>query len=385
MGERERTLLFIFGTRPEAVKLGPVIEACKERSIAVEVVLTGQHRDLLAPFLQDFHIEATYNLGVLADEDLPQVTEARIREALAPVLHEISPALVVVQGDTTSAVAGALEASNLGIPVAHVEAGLRTFNLASPWPEEENRLRISKVASIHFAPTERARRNLLMEGIPDSSIYVTGNPGIDALLRMRSRLLSLQDLKARFQWIGEAHRGLVLATVHRRESIPEGVRAVARAILRAAHTYKRLHFAFLVHPNPGVAQAIHEVITNPPPSLHLLPPLDYETFLSLLSISLFVVTDSGGVQEEAPVFGKPVVCVREVTERPEGVEASATVLTGLKEEAIFDEIRKLLEDEAHYHSMAQVRFLYGDGHASERIAQVLEAYLREGLSQAHIS
>lgn len=363
-------ILFVFGTRPEAIKLCPLVGVLQSQPgrFAVEVCVTGQHRDMLDQVLEAFSVTPGYDLDLMRpDQSLCGLT-ARVLVGLEPVLERSRPDLVVVQGDTNTTLAGALAAFYRGIPVAHVEAGLRTGDMAQPFPEEMNRVLTSRLATLHFAPTERARGALLAEGVPAGSIFVTGNTGIDAVLFV-SRALDRGELRAcPWPWLDPA-RKLVLVTSHRRESFGAGFRGTMRALGKLA-ARGDVQIAYPVHRNPHVSGPAREMIGGTP-GVVLLDPLPYVPFVDLMRRCRLILTDSGGIQEEAPSLGKPVLVLREKTERPEAVEAGTVKLVGTDEERIVGEAAALLDDDAAYTAMARAINPYGDGNACQRIAAAL--------------
>jgi UDP-N-acetylglucosamine 2-epimerase (non-hydrolysing) len=369
-------LLFVFGTRPEAIKLAPVIRDLAARpEFDCRICATGQHREILNQFLDLFELRPDWNLDVMRpDQDLAYLTGA-VLSRVSGVLDEWPPDRVIVQGDTTSTFAGALAAFYHKIPVAHIEAGLRTGNIYAPWPEEVNRLLVGRVADLHFAPTERARAALLAENVAAEHILVTGNTGIDALLWMARRLDERPELRLRAQAVLGADfaeliegRRLVLMTGHRRESFDGGLARIARAI---EHIARRPDVAviFPVHPNPNVRRGFAPLSGYP--NIRLVEPVDYPELVYLLQRCYLVVTDSGGIQEEAPSFGKPVLVTRETTERPEAMELGLAKLVGTDEELLYRSMCTLLDDPTAYRGMSQVANPYGDGQASGRIAERL--------------
>jgi UDP-N-acetylglucosamine 2-epimerase len=370
-------LLFVFGTRPEAIKLAPVIRELAARpEFECKICATGQHREILAQFLDLFELRPDWNLDVMRpDQDLAYLTGA-VLSGVSGVLDAWRPDRVIVQGDTTSTFAGALAAFYHHIPVAHVEAGLRTGDIYAPWPEEVNRLLVGRIADLHFAPTERARDALLREGVAAEHILVTGNTGIDALLWMSHRLDMQAELRARAEAVlGEAFaatiagRKLVLMTGHRRESFDGGLARIAGAIGRIA-SRPDVAIVFPVHPNPNVRRGFEPLAGRP--NILLIEPVDYPELVYLLRRCHFVVTDSGGIQEEAPSFAKPVLVTRETTERPEAMELGLARLVGTDEERLYDAMCALLDDPETYRRMSRVANPYGDGRASGRIADRLD-------------
>ena len=371
-GSPSMKLLFVFGTRPEAIKLAPVfLELSGRPSFDCKICVTGQHREMLTQVLELFDLRPDWNLDLMRpDQDLAYLTGA-VLSGVGEVLDVFRPDRVIVQGDTTTTFAAALAAFYHRIPVAHVEAGLRTDNIYSPWPEEVNRRLVTHIADLHFAPTARARENLRREGVGCDQIFVTGNTGIDALLRIAALLDNRPDLRSRCAAFLPAHfagRRIILMTGHRRESFDGGIARVCRAIARVADRDDTA-VVFPVHRNPSVRQAIELLRRHP--NVLLTEPVDYPELVFLLRRCHFVVTDSGGIQEEAPSFGKPVLVTRDTTERPEAMELGLAALVGTDENLLFSEMTALLEDADAYSRMSWVANPYGDGRASCRIAQQL--------------
>lgn len=375
---RKMKLLFVFGTRPEAIKLAPVVmELAARPEFDCKICATGQHREMLAQFLDLFGLRPAWNLDVMRpDQDLAYLTGA-VLSGVSGVLDGWHPDRVIVQGDTTSTFAGALAAFYHKIPVAHVEAGLRTGDIYSPWPEEANRLLVARIADLHFAPTARAREALLREGVAAERVLVTGNTGIDALLWMSHELDTRAELRAHAKAVlGEGFAGesegkrLVLMTGHRRESFDGGLARIANAIGRIA-SRPDVAIIFPVHPNPNVRRAFEPLAGRR--NILLVEPVSYPELVYLLKRCHFVVTDSGGIQEEAPSFGKPVLVTRETTERPEAMEQGLARLVGADEHRLYDAMCTLLDEPQAYRRMSQVANPYGDGMASRRIAERLAA------------
>jgi UDP-N-acetylglucosamine 2-epimerase len=365
-------VLFVFGTRPEAIKLAPVVKELSGRSdFECKICVTGQHREMLAQVLDLFELRPDWDLDLMRpNQDLAYLTGAAL-SGVSEVLGAFRPDRVVVQGDTTTTFAGALAAFYHRIPVAHVEAGLRTDNIYSPWPEEVNRRLVTHIADLHFAPTARARDNLLREGIAGGRVLVTGNTGIDALLWVSALLDRRPDLRSRFEAVLPAHfmgRRIILMTGHRRESFDGGLGRICRAIARIA-ARSDVAIVFPVHRNPNVRRAIEPLREHA--NVLLVEPVDYPELVFLLKRCHFVVTDSGGIQEEAPSFGKPVLVTRDTTERPEAMELGLARLVGTDERRLFCEMSALLDDAAAYSQMSRIGNPYGDGRASCRIAQRL--------------
>jgi len=366
--ERAKRILFVLGTRPEAIKLAPLFrEMSTHPAFCCRLCVTGQHRELLAPILDLFELQPDWNLDVMRPaQDLAYLTAAAL-SGIDRVLSTFRPDRVIIQGDTTTTFSGALAAFYHKIPVAHVEAGLRTNEIYAPWPEEMNRRLVGRIADLHFAPTARARDNLEREGISKEQIIVTGNTGIDALLWVSKLLDSQQALRSR----GEAllsgfvdDRRLILMTGHRRESFDGGLERICRAIIKIA-SRPNVAVIFPVHPNPNVRRAIESL--RQCQSIRLIEPVDYPELVFLLKQCYFVVTDSGGIQEEAPSFGKPVLITRHNTERPEAMELGLAKLVGDNECVLYDEMCALLDEPSRYARMSHVENPYGDGQASRRI------------------
>jgi UDP-N-acetylglucosamine 2-epimerase (non-hydrolysing) len=366
-------ILVAFGTRPEAIKLFPVIhELRQDRDFEVTVCVTAQHREMLDQVLGVAGIRPDVDLDIMRpNQTLPQIT-SRILSSFDEVLAKYAPDRVIVQGDTTTAMAAALSSYYRKIPVDHVEAGLRSGNIYSPFPEEVNRKMVGSIASLHFAPTARAAEALIRENVPVDRVFVTGNTVIDALLETKIRISEFSDLRkkidAQLPRPGD-NRKVILVTAHRRENFDGGIQEIAAAILKLAERDDTL-VVFPVHPNPNVSGPMRTLLGNHP-NIRLLPPLEYVPFVHLLSRCHFVMTDSGGVQEEAPALGKPVLVMRNTTERPEGIDAGTALLVGASSERIFGEAVRLLEDRRHYQQMSRAHNPFGDGKASRRIVDVI--------------
>lgn len=329
---------------------------------------------MLDQVLETFGITPDYDLDTMRPVQSPPEVTSRVLDRLCPVLAQERPALVLVQGDTTTAFAAALAAFYLRIPIGHVEAGLRTFDKYQPFPEEKNRQLISVLADLHFAPTEQARQNLLREGICPDDIYVTGNTVIDALLEIARRDTNLPIPGLDLCW--DTTR-VILVTTHRRENWGEPMRSICRAIREIAATVPNVHIVFSVHPNPSVRHLVEKEL-NGAINVSLLPPLPYEPFVQLMKRSYLILTDSGGIQEEAPSLGKPVLVLRNVTERPEGVEAGTLRIVGTDQQKIVEQGLSLLTDDEAYNQMARLANPYGDGKASERIVAIVQKRLEDG-------
>jgi UDP-N-acetylglucosamine 2-epimerase (non-hydrolysing) len=367
-------VLVVFGTRPEAIKMAPVVKAlARTRRFEVRVCVTAQHRQMLDQVLDLFGIRPDFDLNLMkAGQSLTDITTG-VLNALPEVLSSFKPERVLVHGDTTTTLAASLAAFYAGIPVGHVEAGLRTGNLRAPWPEEANRKITGVLTDLHFAPTERNRENLLREGTPDDRIYVTGNTVVDALLSVAHQLDTDQRLReecrARFPFLDTSRR-LILVTGHRRESFGAGFERICRALSRLA-VRDDIQIVYPVHLNPNVQRPVRkwlEGIEN----VHLIEPVDYLPFVYLMQRAHLVLTDSGGIQEEAPSIGKPVLVMRETTERPEAVAAGTIRLVGTDDDTIVGEAARLLDAPDEYLRMSAARNPYGDGRAAERIVSILQ-------------
>ena len=348
--------------------MAPVVQALRRRdALDVLVISTGQHRDLVRQTLAVFSISVDIDLNVMTEDQSLAAMSARVFGKLDAELSKVPLDLIIVQGDTTSVMIAALYAFFRRTPVAHVEAGLRTHNRMKPFPEELNRVVTSLVTSLHFAPTERARRNLLQERIPEESIILTGNTVIDALLQ-----LSARDLRCAYP----SHPGgkLILVTAHRRENFGEPLHSICAAIKRLHDRNGDIEFVYPVHPNPNVRTPVYQCL-NGLGRVHLIEPVDYVELVALMKASFIIMTDSGGIQEEAPALSKPVLVMRDETERPEAVEAGVAVLTGTNEDLIVYHVERLLNDEQAYRDMARGASPYGDGMAAERIANACERFL----------
>lgn len=365
-------ILAILGTRPEAIKLAPVIRALQQEARAeVRVCSTGQHREMLDQALEPFAIRPDYDLRVMGQDQSPAQVGAALLARLEPVLAHERPHWLVVQGDTTTAALAALAGYWQRVKVAHVEAGLRSFDKWQPFPEEVNRRLISLVADLHFAPTPRARAHLLREGVPEERILVTGNPVIDALHWVAAQPCDLGSLGLSPEVCGQEGQKLILVTAHRRENLGEPLAEICLALRDiAARHGRQVRIVYPVHLNPNVWGPVHRLLGGLP-NVALTPPLGYLPLVQVMKQAWLVLTDSGGIQEEAPGLGKPVLVLRQVTERPEAVEAGTARLVGTERRRIVAEVERLLGDAEAYRRMAQAVNPYGDGHAAERIARAL--------------
>jgi UDP-N-acetylglucosamine 2-epimerase (non-hydrolysing) len=371
----KRKILVIFGTRPEAIKLCPVVLAMKgDPAFECKVCVTGQHREMLQQVLDVFGVVPDKDLALMQPNQTLGGLTSRAIAAIDEYLAEEKPDVVMVQGDTTTVLAGALAAFYHHIPVAHVEAGLRTWNLDSPWPEEANRVLTTRLAKWHFCPTENNRINLIKEGVSEKDIYVTGNTVIDALL-MAKEMVSKHPpvIDGLPEGLMESNERVVLITGHRRENFGEGFEHICTAIRNLAERFTDVHFVYPVHLNPNVREPVGRILKNHcGKNVHLIEPQSYLPFVALMHRSYLILTDSGGVQEEAPSLGKPVLVMRDTTERPEAVTAGTVKIIGTERVAIERETTILLTDDAAYSKMAASVNPYGDGSAVHRICEVLE-------------
>ena len=382
-----KKVMLVFGTRPEAIKMAPLVKEFQARASEFETIVcvTGQHREMLKQVLELFGIKPDYDLEIMKEgQDLYDVT-TRVLLGMREVLKKTKPDVVLVHGDTTTSTAAALAAFYQQIPVGHVEAGLRTHNIYSPWPEEMNRQLTGRMASYHFAPTELSRKNLLAEGIATDRIFITGNTVIDALQQVVTRVKGNADLRnevsRKLLQFGydvnrlEAGRRLVLITGHRRENFGEGFLNICRAIQTLSKRFPEVDFVYPMHLNPNVRKPIREIFGDNLgglDNLFFIEPLEYLQFVTLMDRSSIVLTDSGGIQEEAPGLGKPVLVMRDTTERPEAVKAGTVKLVGTDYNQIVDNVEKLLTDNAAYAEMSRANNPYGDGKACSYIADALQ-------------
>lgn len=370
-------VLSVFGTRPEAIKMAPLVRLLdKDSRFDSRVCVTAQHRQMLDQVLELFEIFPHYDLNVMKPGQSLSTLTSSILSGIEPVLDEFKPDVVLVHGDTTTCFAAALAAFYKKVPVAHVEAGLRTGNLASPWPEEANRKLTGALATLHFAPTNTAKNNLLHEGLLESNITVTGNTVIDALLFARCRLNNtswpLADSEKIFPQLRD-NADLILITGHRRENFGDGFERICQAILKLAADLPEVDFLYPVHLNPNVHVPVTTLLGGLP-NVHLIAPLEYLPFVYLMNRARIILTDSGGIQEEAPSLGKPVLVMRDTTERPEAVAAGTVRLVGTDTMQIVEGVQTLLHDKVAYTKMTKASNPYGDGRASERIVEALYAW-----------
>ena len=378
-----KKILLVFGTRPEAIKMAPLVKKLQEmpEEFQTVVCVTGQHREMLDQVLRLFDITPEYDLNIMKpNQDLYDIT-SRILLGMRDVLREVQPDIVLVHGDTTTSMAAALAAFYQQIPVGHVEAGLRTGNIYSPWPEEMNRLITGRITTHHFSPTPLAKENLLREHVDEKQIIVTGNTVIDALQMVVKRLAEdsalANEVATKITQMGydvqrlDGNRRMVLITGHRRENFGEGFLNICHAIKHLAEQYKDVDFVYPMHLNPNVRKPVLEILGEKAENVFLIEPLDYLPFVYMMQHSTLILTDSGGVQEEAPGLGKPVLVMRDTTERPEAVEAGTVLLVGTNREKIEQGVSMLLDDADCYRRMSEAVNPYGDGLACERIVKKL--------------
>ena len=382
----KKKILLVFGTRPEAIKMAPVVKELQrhEDKFITRICVTGQHRDMLDQVLRIFDIQPDYDLNIMRQgQDLYDIT-TKVLIGMRDILKDIQPNVVLVHGDTTTSTASALAAFYQHIAVGHVEAGLRTYNIYSPWPEEINRQITGRIATYHFAPTPLSKSNLLAENVEEDKIFVTGNTVIDALHIVKNKIdndsLLRNQLREKLTATGynpqraENGRKLVLITGHRRENFGEGFINICQAIKYLAEKYTDVDFVYPMHMNPNVRTPIHNMFgdnLNSADNLFFIEPLEYLSFVYLMELSYLVLTDSGGIQEEAPGLGKPVLVMRDTTERPEAIEAGTVKLVGTNRNTIIDHVSMLFENKRIYQDMQKAQNPYGDGKASLRIVQYL--------------
>lgn len=370
-------VLTVFGTRPEAIKMAPLVHALsKDETFETRVCVTAQHREMLDQVLKLFDIKPDYDLNIMKPgQGLSEIT-CRILEGIKPVLEEFKPHIVLVHGDTTTTMATSLAAFYQQIPVGHVEAGLRTGNIYSPWPEEANRVITGHLANYHFSPTEGARLNLLREGIAEEKIFVTGNTVIDALLSISDRFLFDDRLRSEmdsFYPFLKENKKIILVTGHRRESFGDGFERICSALAEIALSHPEVQVIYPVHLNPNVREPVQRILSGIG-NVILIEPQEYQPFVYLMNHAYLILTDSGGIQEEAPSLGKPVLVMRETTERPEAIAAGTVRLVGTDIAKILQEVTRLLNDEKEYQAMSRAHNPYGDGKACQRIIEALKTY-----------
>lgn len=361
-----KKVMLVFGTRPEAIKMSPLVKELKKRkTIETIVCVTGQHRQMLDQVLEAFDIVPDYDLSIMKDKQTLFDVTVNILENIKQVLEKVKPDVVLVHGDTSTTFVTALACFYLQIPVGHVEAGLRTYNIYSPYPEEFNRQAVSIISQYNFAPTELSKENLLNEGKKAETIYVTGNTAIDAL----KTTVRAEYTHPELEWAKNSR--LILITAHRRENLGEPMRNMFRAIRRVMDEHPDVKAIYPIHMNPIVRKTANEILGGDE-RIHIIEPLDVLDFHNFQARSYLILTDSGGIQEEAPSLGKPVLVMRDTTERPEGIQAGTLKLVGTEEESIYNNFKLLLENEEEYAKMSNASNPYGDGFACKRIADILE-------------
>jgi UDP-N-acetylglucosamine 2-epimerase (non-hydrolysing) len=376
----KKKILFVFGTRPEAIKMAPVIRLFKRNSrfFISRVCVTAQHREMLDQVLEIFEIKPDWDLQIMKqDQDLFDIS-ASVLLKMKNVLSEFRPDIVLVHGDTNTTVASALAAFYMKIPVGHIEAGLRTHNIYSPWPEELNRQIVSRISAFHFVPTEKSRNNLLNEGITSDKIIFTGNTIIDAL-NFALRIIKIHNpgIPGFPEEKIKKKDKIILITGHRRENFGYGFKSICRAINKLADKFPEVHFVYPVHLNPNIQKQIKKYLNiYVKKNIHLMKPLDYLSFITLMKRAIIILTDSGGIQEEAPSLGKPVLLMREITERPEGLDSGIVKMVGADEKLIIDEVTDLLCNYSAYRKRAVKANPYGDGKASLRILDFFKNYFQ---------
>ncbi|MDX7989014.1 UDP-N-acetylglucosamine 2-epimerase (non-hydrolyzing) [Xenorhabdus sp. 12] len=368
-------VLTVFGTRPEAIKMAPLVHAlARDLAFDAKVCVTAQHREMLDQVLHLFGITPDFDLNIMQKgQDLTDIT-CRILQGIKPVLEEFKPDVVLVHGDTTTTMATSLAAFYQHIPVGHIEAGLRTGDLYSPWPEEANRKIAGHLAMYHFAPTENSRNNLLKESIAGNRIFVTGNTVIDALLSVRDRIVNDETMSgqlAEFYPFIDSNKKMILVTGHRRESFGKGFECICEALAQIARAHPDVQVVYPVHLNPNVSEPVKRILHGID-NVILINPQDYLPFVYLMNHAYMILTDSGGIQEEAPSLGKPVLVMRNTTERPEAVDAGTVKLVGTETQTIVAEVTRLLTDDIAYQQMSHAHNPYGDGQACQRILEALK-------------
>lgn len=377
-----KKILMVFGTRPEAIKMAPLYNEIKKNSDSLDLTLcvTAQHREMLDQVLESFRIVPEIDLNVMKkDQDLFDVTSKILLE-IRNVIKNVKPDLILVHGDTSTAFATSIASFYTSIPIGHVEAGLRTRNIYSPFPEEFNRQIIGKVSELHFTPTNSSKNNLLNEFVDESKIYITGNTVIDSMFYMldiiekskekKDYVKSIIDKHLKFPWLNEKY---VLITGHRRENFGQGFLSICKAIKKLASKYNEIYFVYPVHLNPNVRIPVNEILSDQK-NVILIPPLEYEPFLYVLKNCYIVLTDSGGIQEEAPSLGKPVLVMRDETERPEAISAGTVKLVGSNKDTIVQTVSELIENDKKYNEMATASNPFGDGTASFKITSIIKEY-----------
>lgn len=366
----KKKVIVVFGTRPEAIKMCPLIKQIKKSTgLECSVCLTGQHREMLKQVMDVFEIKADYNLDIMRPNQTLSSITIDILNNLGDIIRKEQPDLILVHGDTTTSFAAGLAGFYEGVPIGHVEAGLRTYNIRSPYPEEFNRQAVDLIADLYFAPTRNSKENLLREGKKEDHIYITGNTVIDALSITVKEGYENENL----DWVKGSR--LILVTAHRRENLGEPMHNMFRAIRRIVEDFDDVKVIYPLHMNPKVRKVANEELGNHN-QIRLIEPLDVLDFHNFMAKSYLILTDSGGIQEEAPALGKPVLVMRDTTERPEGIEAGTLKLVGTTEETIYDSAKELLTNQIVYEGMSKSANPYGDGHASERIIAAIESYFK---------
>lgn len=368
-------ILTVFGTRPEAIKMAPLIKVLeKSSSFQIKTCVTGQHRQMLDQVLSLFNIKPDYDLNIMQPNQTLEMITSKILLGMSKVFEEWRPDLVLVHGDTTTAFSASLAAFYKRIDIGHVEAGLRTGNIYSPWPEEANRVLTGNLANIHFAPTKQAKINLLNEGVPNDRVVVTGNTVIDALLEVKRKIeldtVLSRELSESFKFLSPERR-VVLITGHRRENFGDGFRKICGAISKLANVYQDVDFIYPVHLNPQVKEPVEKLLSHQQ-NIHLIEPQDYLPFVYLMLRSTLILTDSGGIQEEAPALGKPVLVMRDTTERPEAVDAGTAIIVGTDPDRIFDCAKNIMDDAEYLTLFRKICNPFGDGTASYRICDFIK-------------
>jgi len=371
---KKKTISVIFGTRPEAIKLAPIILLLKENKLFnCQVCITGQHREMLDQVLEVFNIIPNHDLNLMIPNQTLTSLTSSLLISIDNYLKEQKPDLIIVQGDTTSVFTAALAAFYNKIPIAHVEAGLRTHNIYSPWPEEGNRKLTSSLAKFHFAPTVKSKNNLLIEGIAKNKIFVTGNTVISALYIAKKIIKNKHvEIPGISESLLNSKKKIVLITAHRRESFGGGFESICNGIIKLSNHFKNVEFIYPVHLNPMVREPVERIIKlKGNKNIHLIEPLSYLPFIRLMDRSYLILTDSGGIQEEGPSLGKPVLVMRESTERPEGVDSGTVRLTGTDSNEIFNSTAEILEDKKEYDLISQIKNPYGDERSAENIVEII--------------
>ena len=369
-------VMSVFGTRPEAIKMAPLVKVLEANDEIENIVcVTAQHREMLDQVLEIFNIVPDYDLNIMKDRQTLTGITTRVLEGMEGVLEEAKPDIVLVHGDTSTTFVTALAAFYKQIPVGHVEAGLRTYNIYEPFPEEMNRKLAGAIATLHFAPTPQSKKNLLKEAVDENAIYVTGNTVIDALkTTIEEDYHFTVDLLNKIPY---TEKRVITMTAHRRENQGEPLRQICEAVKAIAEEFEDVEVVYAVHKNPVVRDVVNEILGHTP-NIHLIEPLDLKDMHNLMNRSYLVLTDSGGLQEEVPSMGKPVLVLRNVTERPEGIEAGTLKLAGVQKESIYNLTKELLTNEVVYKEMAQAKNPFGDGQASGRIVDAILSYFKEG-------